>query len=74
MAKHHIGMFLVDGVLMIQRINETAPEDLTDNKALEIVIQKAAEGNEEAAAMLHLKGWHAEDVETIDQILKLHGF
>jgi hypothetical protein len=73
LASRHIGLFEAQGVLAIQRIDETAPDDFTDEDAIKHVITMAKLGNREAILALHLEGWNAKS-DMIDGVIQLHAF
>jgi len=73
LAQKHIGLFESGGMLAIQRIDESCPEDYSDEDAIRDVVSLARQGNLEAIAILHLEGWAATKKAEIGYIAKLHG-
>ena len=72
LAKKHIGLFEAAGVFAIQRIDETAPGDYTDEDAVRDVVAMARQGHCEAIAMLHLEGWSVTAKAHIEFVEQLH--
>ena len=72
LAKKHIGLFEAGGVFAIQRIDETSPDDYTDEDAVRDVVAMARQGDCEAIAILHLEGWSVNAKSHIEFVEQLH--
>jgi len=73
LAERHIALFNHEGTLRIEKIDETAPEGMTDLEALILVQQDARAGCRDAICMLTLAGRAEEDPELhflVDQYLE----
>jgi len=72
LAALHIGLFNTEGVLRIQKLDETAPDLVHDEDATRMVISLAADGRADALLMLHLDGHRADDAY-VSALLQLYG-